>query len=169
MAKFISQNAGVLTEVQANSTSAGAGDAGKMIELDGSGKIDTTLLPAAALSGADSISVQASENLAAGDLVNIHDATGARVRKADASNGYVAHGYVLAAVTSGQNATVYKEGTITGLTGKTIGVPQYLSATVAGEMVETAPTTAGHIVQRIGISFSATEVDFEPSQPITLA
>jgi hypothetical protein len=64
---------------------------------------------------------------------------------------------------------VYKEGTITGLSSLTIGARYYLSGSTAGAITTTAPTTAGHIVQYIGYAISATELVFEPSDPIVLA
>jgi hypothetical protein len=68
--------------------------------------------------GADTASITASEALAAGDLVNIYDSTGAKCRKADAStSGKEAHGFVLAAVESAASATVYFEGSNTQVTG----------------------------------------------------
>ena len=92
-------------------TSAGAGDAGKLVALDGSGLLSTTVIP----SISSSITITASENLAQGDWVNIWNSGGnLRVRKADAtlSGGAVklAHGFVLTAVTSGNPAAVYTSG-----------------------------------------------------------
>ena len=135
--KFIELNAGALQEKEALTTSAGAGDSGKIPALDGTGRLDTSMMPVGI--GADTATIQASETLAAGDMVNIHDATGRRARKADAGNNREIHGFVLSAVTSGQNAAVYFEGTVTGLSGLTIGAKYFLSAATAGEIVATAP------------------------------
>lgn len=165
--KYIKLNNGSLTEVEAITSSAGAGDAGKIPALDGSGRIDNTMMPVGI--GADTKSIEASENLAAGDLVNIHDSTGEKVRKADAANARRAHGFVLSAVTSGQNATVYFEGTITGLSGLTPGALMFLSGSAAGEASATAASGSGDIVQEVGVAVSATEISFEPGRPITLA
>lgn len=106
-----------LTITNGKNTSAGAGDAGKLVALDASGKIDSTMMPVGI--GADTSSIQASENLAAGDFVNIHNSSGARVRKADASTaGKEAHGFVLSTTASGAQATVYFEGTNTQVSGQ---------------------------------------------------
>ena len=164
--KFIKLSSGVHTETEAITTSAGAGDSGKLAGLDGSGRFDSSMMPVGV--GADTKTVEASENLSAGDLVNIHNATGEKVRKGDASNGYEAHGFVLSAVTSGQNATVYCEGTITGLSSLTPGARQYLSAT-AGVITETPVTTSTYIHQYVGVAVSDTEISFEPGDKITLA
>src|SRR5690606_35480393 len=68
----------------AKDTSAGAADAGKLAMLDANGRLDSTMMPVGI--GADTASIQASEALAAGDFVNIHSSSGARVRKADAAS-----------------------------------------------------------------------------------
>lgn len=193
--KFIKNNAGTLTEqaalktsagvgdaeaivalnasgvldstiVNSKTTSAGAGDAGKVVALDGSGRIDTTMMPVGF--GADTASIEASENLSAGDFVNIHNATGAKVRKADATAaGKEAHGFVLAGATSGNPATVYFEGSNTGVSGATPG-PVFL-ATTPGQATSTAPSGAGNVVQRIGFATSATVINFQSNDPIVLA
>lgn len=160
--------AGILapTVLNAAASSAGVGDAAKMVQLDGTGRIDATMMPVGI--GADVATIAASENLAAGDFVNVHDSTGAKARKADATAvGKEAHGFVLAAVTSGNNATVYFEGTNTGVIGMTPGVV-FLSAT-AGTAAATAPSGAGKVVQRLGVAVSATAINFEPHPPVVLA
>lgn len=152
--------------LNAAASSAGIGDAAKMVQLDGTGRIDSTMMPVGI--GADTVTITASENLAAGDFVNIHNSAGAKVRKADATTaGKEAHGFVLGAVTSGNPATVYFEGTNTGITGATPGVV-YLHTT-AGGFTSTAPSSTGNAVQRVGIAASATAINFEPHPPVILA
>lgn len=158
---------GVLDSTIVNSkvVSAGAGDAGKVVALDSSGKIDSTVLPVGI--GADTASITTSEALSAGDFVNIHNATGAKVRKADATvAGKEAHGFVLSAVGSGAQATVYFEGTNTAVSGQTPG-PVFLGTT-AGAATSTAPSASGNVVQRIGFATSATSINFQSQPPITL-
>lgn len=160
--------AGIVAPAVLNATasSAGAGDAAKVVQLDGTGRIDTSMMPVGV--AADVALVAASENLSAGDFVNIHNSTGAKVRKADATTaGKEAHGFVLSAVTSGNNATVYFEGTNTGVTGATPG-PVYL-ATSAGLSTSTAPSSSGNVVQRLGVAVSATAINFEPHPHVVLA
>lgn len=193
--KFIKNNAGALTEeaalltsagagdadrvpalnasgvldasiVNSKTSSAGAGDSGKVVALDASGRIDNTMMPVGI--GADTKIIQASEALAAGDFVNVHNSGGARVRKADATTaGKDAHGFVLAAVSNGANATVYFEGANTQVSGQTPG-PVFLHTT-AGQASGAAPSAAGNVVQRIGFAVSATEINFQAQTPITLA
>lgn len=168
MGDYLKLSDGVPTDALANNSSAGAADAGKLVKLDAAGKIDATMMPAGI--AAEVRTIQASENLAAGDLVNIHNAAGPRVRKADAAAaGKEAHGFVLQAVTSGASATVYpEENVLSGLTGLTPGARQFLSTT-AGTRTETAPSTAGQVAQIIGVALSTTEILFRPETPITLA
>lgn len=161
--------AGILASSVVNSTttSAGVGSAGKVVALDGAGRIDTTMMPVGI--GADTASIVASENLAAGDLVNVwNDAGTAKVRKADASvTGKEAHGFVLSAVSSAASATVYFEGTNTAVTGRTPG-KQYLSTT-PGSTTTTAPSGAGNVVQIVGFATSATALNFQSGVPVVLA
>ena len=189
--KVITNNAGQLQEVASISTSAGAADAGKIIATNASGQIDGSFLNATVSSspnklvmtggdgridvsvlptgvGADTAVINASEALAAGDLVNIWNNSGtANVRKADASTaGKEAHGFVLAAVASGASATVYFEGTNTQMTGLTPG-RQYLSTT-PGKTSATAPTGSGQVVQVVGFAVSATAMNFQSNPPIVL-
>lgn len=167
MAKYIALITGKLKEVAGLVTSSGAADAGKIPELDGSGRLDSSMMPVGF--GSETKVIQASENLAAGDFVNVFNSTGLRVRKADASNGRIAHGFVLNSVTSGQNATVYYGNLNTAVSGRTIGVEQYLSASTAGAVVETPPTGSGHTVQRLGVATGATEMLVEIQTPVELA
>jgi len=152
--------------INSKTTSAGAGDTGKIPALDATGRLDTSFMPTGI--GADTASIQASENLAAGDLVNIWNSGGARVRKADATTaGKEAHGFVLASVTSGANATVYFEGGNGQVTGQTPG-RVYLSTT-PGLATATAPSAAGNVVQIVGFATAATSINFQATAPYVLA
>lgn len=164
--KFLRLVNGVLTEIFGVQTSAGAGNAGDLVSLDDSGRIDNSMMPVGI--GADTKTIAASEALAAGDWVNVWNSTGAKVRKADATTaGKEAHGFVLAAVSSGANALVYFEGTNTQVSGQTPG-PVYLQTT-AGTGGATIPSASGNVVQNLGVALSATEVNFERGTPMVLA
>ena len=164
--KFLRLVAGVFTEVAATVTSAGAGSDGDLVALDSSGRLDNSVMPVGI--GTDTKTIAASEALAAGDWVNVWNSTGAKVRKADATTaGKEAHGFVLAAVSSGANALVYFEGTNTQVSGQTPG-PVYLQTT-AGTGGATTPSASGNVVQNLGVALSATEVNFERGTPVVLA
>jgi hypothetical protein len=167
MAKFITSVAGNLTEVTALTTSTGAGDAGKIPGLDAAGRLDVSLMPTGL--GADTAVITTSEALAAGDFVNIHDASGPKARKASAAAVTTkAHGFVLAGFASGAAATVYFEGTNTGLTGLTAG-DVWLSTSTPGGVQSAAPTVAGQVQQRVGVAVSATAVNVGVGPTVTLA
>lgn len=164
MAKFLKVGAtGFPTEEVAVSTSAGAGDAGKVPELDGSGKLSSTMMPAGF--GSDSTTATAAETIAAGDLVYLNG-SGA-ILKADANAvAKAAVGFCNAGIASAASGTINFEGTITGLSGLTPGAAYFLSATVPGGITLTVPTGAADIVQHIGYATSATTLSFSPGQPM---
>lgn len=164
--KFLRLVNGVLTEIFGAQTSAGAASAGDLVSLDDTGRIDGSMMPVGI--GADTAAIAASEALAAGDFVNIWNSGGAKVRKADATvAGKEAHGFVLAAVANGANATVYFEGTNTQVTGQTPG-NAYLQTT-AGKSGPTAPSAAGNAVQCVGFATGPTAVNFNAGMPVVLA
>lgn len=170
MGKYLSWDATAkkIKEIVAIIISTGAPDAGKLIQTDAGGKIDNSLLPTGV--GAETKDMATTENLAAGEWVNIFNDTGTeKARKADASNGRLAGGFVLSATTAPAVAKVYTEGINNALTGRTPGLEQFLSADTPGAGVETPDATSGEDIQGLGIALSATEVSFEPKQPIELA
>jgi hypothetical protein len=197
--KYLSKVTGITTEIQANDSSAGAGDAGKLVALnasgvlaasivnsvtssagagdtgkivalDAAGKIDSTMMPTGV--GADTKTFTASETLAAGDIVNIWDDSGTpKVRKADASGGAAkaADGFVLSGFASAATATVYFDGTITGLSGLTGGTRYFLSGSSAGTPTATAVSTTAYNSQTVGKALSSTELSFEAGEICILA
>ncbi|MGL5074347.1 MAG: hypothetical protein ACRDBG_00705 [Waterburya sp.] len=170
MAKFLKRDAtsGEVQEELTLATSAGAGSAGRVPELDSNGKFDISMLPSGI--GADTIVIQTSEALVAGDFVQIWDNAGVgRVRKADASTvGKAADGFVLAAFGSGANATVYFEGQNNQRTGLVVGTRYYLSDTTAGSIVSAPVVGAGKTHQYLGKAISTTTLAFEPEDAIRL-
>lgn len=156
-------------EVEATVVSAGAGSAGDVVALNASGKLDVSVLPTGI--GPDVVVIEASENLGAGDFVNIYESAGTvYVRLADASAanaGEIAHGFVLNNVNSGDNATVYFEGINDQLSGLTPGITYALSATDPGGVVplSSATTTAGESLQILGVATSTTSINVEIGKP----
>lgn len=146
-------------------TSAGAGDAGKLVKTDASGRIDMSMMPIGI--GPDAKTMVASEAIAARDLVNV--ASSGQIRKADASNDRPANGFVLSAIASTASGLVYFEGIITGLSGLTVGSRYFLSDSISGSITATAVTAgAGKISQEVGVAISATELSFEPQSAVLL-
>lgn len=211
--KFLKYNAGRFTEVYATLTSAGAGDANKLVALNASGVLDDSIINASATASANKVVkmnasgliddailgasttsaankivklngsgildiamlpgaalpymwVTSSEALSAGNFVNLYDSAGIKVRKANAGSALAAHGFVLDSVASGASVKVYFHGPNTACSGLTVG-PQWLS-TVAGGSSSTYPTSAGQIVQVIGIALNSTTVLFQPQIDVAL-
>lgn len=146
-------------------SSGGATDAGKLVITASDGKIDSTFLPNDIT--AETISATAGEALNAYDLVYLKSPDG-KIYKADAgaTNKQPCIGFVKASVANAATGTVYFDGAVTG-TGFTQGQPVYLSVT-AGASTATAPSTAGQIIQQIGIAFSTTQFMFKPQQTLEL-
>jgi hypothetical protein len=160
MAKYLADLSGRMVEIQPVNTSAGAGDAGKIAQLDANGRWDVSMMPAGI--GAEVTIVNAFENLTAGDFCNLFlDTAVCKSRKADATtNTKPAHGFTLAGVTAPASSTIYGISTKnTGLAGLTIGADYWL-ATTAGTVTTTAPSAAGNLVQELGTAESATAMVF---------
>ena len=164
--KYLYNNNGVITEKSGLVTSSGAGDAGKIPALDNSGRIDLTMMPVGITP--ETAVIATSENLSSGNFVNIWNNGGTfAVRKADASTAKEAHGFVLSSFTHPDNAIVYFEGTNTAVSDRSPG-NQYLSTT-PGLTSNVAPTSSGHIVQKIGVATSPTTINVEFGTVIVLA
>lgn len=167
--KYINVEAGLRTQKEATVTSTGVAEAGDIVALDANGKLDSTVMPTGI--GADTSSIEASENLAAGDFINVWDDGGTtKVRKANGGAiGTRAHGFVLSAVTATQQALVYFEGNNNQVTGLVGGTNLFLSEATSGEPTGTAPSGSGDIVQSLGVATSATSINVEIGDPIVIA
>lgn len=165
--KYLVPSGAGLAQVEFMVESTGAADAGKAVAVDVTGRLANSVMPIGI--GADTASIIASESLSAGAFVNVYNNSGtANTRKADAAtSGKEAHGFVLAAVSSGASAIVYFEGTNTAVTGATPG--NVFLSTTAGGFTSTAPSAAGNVVQCVGVAVSATAIKFERGVPVTLA
>lgn len=161
--KFVTLESGRDKLKAATVISAGAGNAGEITALDSAGKLDVSVMPVGI---APDVKVLAtSENLAAGDYVNIYNVTGTpTARLADQSNDRPAHGYVKASSTSPANCTVYFEGSNSDNTGLTPGARQYLST--VGGTTEVAAISGLH--QFLGIAVSATEINTDIDDEIVI-
>ena len=167
MAKVLQLVNGNLQELQPNTTSAGAADAGKLAQLDSSGRFDSSLMPPGF--GSETFTITASETVAAGDFINIFNDTGTpKVRKADATGGVAkkADGYVLAGGAAGATVTVYYGNLNNQKSGLTPGDQMFLGT--AGAVTNTPPTASGSIVQKLGRVQCATEILVELQDPIIL-
>lgn len=169
--KYVKLNTttGGFDEVSLLDTSAGAGDAGKGVALDSAGKLALNMMPTGV--GPELQNIVSSENLVAGDFVNIWDNAGTpNVRKADATdNTKRAHGFVKAGVTSPAAIDVYFDGANDQLSALTGGARMFLSAATAGAATATPPASTGNLIQYLGSALSATTVAFRPTDGTTVA
>ena len=90
---------GAQQEIQAKDTSAGAADAGKIVALNASGVLDSTLFPAGI--GQASQTFTASEALSAGAIVNIFTSGARNANATDGSKPAI--GFVNASVDPQKN------------------------------------------------------------------
>lgn len=118
--------------------------------------------------GASSYALTASEALSAGNFGNIHASSGAKVRKANATDDTKpCDCYIPAAISNGATGSVIAPGCIiSGLSGLTPGSRYYLSTT-GGGITDTAPSGSGNLVQEVGVAVSATQLFFSPKTGIT--
>lgn len=145
-----------------NDASAGAGDAGKIVALDSTGRLASTLFPAGF--GETSTTKTASEALAAGSIVSFEAA--GTMRLADASNQRRGDGFVLSAVSNGASGTVFLSGLVTGLSGLTPAAKLFVGA--AGALTATAPTAANNIWQVVARAVDANSAEFTYNDPILI-
>ncbi len=114
--------------------------------------------------------VLASENLAAGAIVNLHTVAGVcKMQNANATdNTKPAHGFVKAAVISGHSGVFIGAGQIdSAVSGLTPGAVYYLDAS-AGGVTAVPPSSAGNLVQEVGQAMSAGALAFWPKAGVTL-
>lgn len=106
----------------------------------------------------------AGEDLLAADAVCLH--TDGELYKANAITGGAqqipCHGFAEVAVDDGEMVKVVCEGVVQGVvaqgfTGLTIGEVVFLAET-DGDITQTAPTTGGDLVQRLGTAISALKI-----------
>ena len=147
----------------------GPANGGKIPGLRDDGTFDPTMF-GPEVASPDVEQGVASEVLLKGDLVNTYNNNGVNgVRKAVASDyAKRARGFVIAAAATNSAVTVYKSGAPnSGVTGLVIG-QQWLSDTTPGVAVNTPPTTAGSIMQKVGNASSPTmlHVDLGPAYKI---
>ena len=163
--KFLQLVSGKIKEVFGSVTST----ANALVAMDSTGHIDVTVLPTGV--GPETQSMVTSENLTAGNFVNVYSNSGVlTARKADATtNTKPAHGFVLSTVTSPAAVTVYLLGNInSSQSSLTIGSIYYLDTTAGGVSL-TPPSASGNIVQEIGIALTATTIPFENVRTIEVA
>lgn len=166
---FLARVAGKTKQIIATVVSAGAADAGKVVALDDSGRLDQSLLPTGV--GANTVSVVASEAIGAGKFVDLWlDAGVLKTRLADNSNQRPAWGYVKTAVALAGTATVYRLNTVnSALSGLVAGSDYWLGT--AGGVTDTPldpDASSGLMDQYLGKASSETELVTVEHAPVYL-
>lgn len=168
MSKYLELNSGKIAEKESTTVSTGVADAGDIVSLGADGKLDDTVLPAGV--GPDVVVGTSTEALTSGNYVNLFNNGGSLgVRKADATNGRDAHGYLIESYASGAaNVKVYFEGSNTNATpGLTIGARCYLGA--SGAVTQIPPTQPTFdISQFLGIAVGDSEINTDIDDCILL-
>ena len=140
-------------------TQTGPGTQGQGVGLNSAGVVDSTLMPAGY--GPTTITVIASESMAAGAVVNLWNNSGVlNVQNANATdNTKPYHGFVLSSYAPTASAQVYLPGSvISGLSGLTIGADYYLSTTDGQVASDVSGYSGGNIRQYVGVAISATQI-----------
>lgn len=172
--KYISLDTttGKLKQVAATDQSLGAGNAGDIVALDSSGKIDPSCLPSGSGEGTGGTvhAMTCTEALDAGSWVNIYNNSGTRAcRKALAQDATKpANGFVKTSYSAGVTANVYVDGTndkipVAGFSAADLSARVFLSPSVAGGCTKTCPSTSGNLVQPLGciVGIDGTNVSIE--------
>lgn len=160
------ETTGRIAEVEGTVTGGTVAQAGDIVALDETGRIDPSLLPVGI--GADVAIVPAGEALSAGDFVYIA-ADGTANRAVADVGGFDAIGFTLDSVTAGADTTVYFEGRNTSLTGLMVGARYYLSDVTPGGLTSTPVIGAGKRHQFLGKAITAESLSFEADDGILLA
>lgn len=156
MANFLTKTiSGVMRSVPAIASSLGLADAGKIIETDANGLIDSSFLPAG-IGGNIKENLTAAVALTAGDYVFING-SGSVALADNGAIGTAATGFVLTShAIAATDVTVYFSGVNTAVTA-TPGTTYFLGA--AGAITATPPTFAvGDICQRLGVACGTNEL-----------
>lgn len=168
MAKYLKLSLGDTVEETSLPSSAGTSSAGRIPELDPSGRLDMTMMPVGV--GLDVTFTTAGEALSAGDFVYFD--TQGRALRADATTvTKAAQGFTTTGVIMGANVNIYYNESNTGVTGLTPGISYFLSGLNPGKMVtsDSLPIGTGKIIQRLGFAQTATSLHSAIKTPIILA
>lgn len=99
--------------------------------------------------------------------VNIWNSGGnLRVRKADASAGLEAHGFVLNNVGSGEEVQVYRKGSNPFVSSLTIGTQYFLGDGGAITSSVPAGSATGRVLQQVGIAVTTTQIETDLKDPV---
>lgn len=164
--KYLALVGGQERQVEGQVTGGGVGQAGKLVALDNTGRLDQSILPVGLTP--DVYVGVAHEALAAGAFVYLRS-DGKVANASGVAGGNQAVGFVLEASAANDPARVYFEGRNTVLTGLTPGARVYLSDSAPGGTTHTPVAGAGKVHQFLGCAVEATCLAFEGADSIILA
>ncbi len=111
-------------------------------------------------SGTSITNFNGGETISQWSLVRVHSDGEFHLADADAAGEFPAIGIASISSTDGNPINVIVQGVVRNDAWNwTVGGSLYLSAT-AGDITQTAPTTSGHAVQRVGVALSADSAYF---------
>jgi hypothetical protein len=169
---FLARQGGQTKQQAPVVVSTGAPDAGRILAVDSTGRMDSSALPIGV--GVATFAATAAEDLSAGALVNIFDDAGTlSARKADNSNNRAALGFVLEAFDAADEVAVYPLAEInTALSGLAPGAKYWLGtggAVIATPVSEDPDDgNTGKLSQLIGVALSATQLKTVDAEAIVL-
>lgn len=165
--KYIALVSGIETEVEGTVTGGAVGQAGKIPALDGTGRLDASLMPVGV--APDVYVGSAFETLSPSNPFVYIKSDGTVANASGASGGNPCVGFVLLGAAAAAQATVHFEGRVTGLSGLTVGSRYYLSDTVPGGLTLTPVSGSGKLHQYLGRAISTTTLSFEADDHIVRA
>lgn len=114
--------------------------------------------------------IKATEDIEAGDFVNIYDNGGStEMRLAIASDPTLgATAFVLADITAGGNGRAFFAGLNTAAPVLTTITEVYLNDSVGGKAAAIKPTTSGHIIQPLGVAIATVGIFFMPQTKLLI-
>ncbi len=142
--------------------------------LNAAGQLDVSFMPPG--EGPEVTVATATEAIISGGYVQVlpQPAVGGvaqppTVRNADASANKAATHFIMAAAAQGAaNVSCFRVGQNAQVSGVTPG-DVWLSDTTPGAVTSTPPTTAGHLVQKLGQALSASNIDTKIGDAILLS
>lgn len=165
--KYIALINGVDQEVEGTVTGGTVTQAGDLVALDGTGRLDQSIMPVGV--APDTYIGTASEALTSAAPFVYIKSDGTVANASATSGGNPTIGFVLANVANAAQATVFFEGRVTGLSGLTVGARYYLSDTVAGGATLTPVSGTGKLHQYLGRAVSTSTIAFEADDHIVRA
>lgn len=147
--------------------SSGTPDAGRLVALDGSGKLDPSLLYPAGSTVIDYTLHATAFGALSGHrcIKSLGDGTVAYVDSATSGDVGLCVGITTAAALSGDDITYQANGTITFGGWAWSAGPVFIA--LNGQLSQTAPTSG--FAQRVALALSATQILMDIGEPIVLA